>query len=201
MTTAIDVRDAFTEATAWYLGVIDAIAPDQWERPGLGVWNVRELVGHSLRSFTTIEEYTAGGGGVAITVGTAVGYYESIFSNDRAALHASVAQRGKDSGVKLGPDPVAAIHEAAARVLGLIDQLPDDRPCASPFGVLRLSSYLQTRLVELVVHGMDICRSIGHPLDAPEAAARLALEPLVTFSDPRRVLLAITGREVYDLFA
>jgi uncharacterized protein (TIGR03083 family) len=201
MTTAIDVRDAFGEAAAWYLGVIDAIAPDQWVAPGLGVWNVRELVAHSLRSFTTIEEYTSGDGDKAITVGTAVGYYEAIFSSDRAALHASVAERGKASGIKLGPDPVAVIHETVARVLALIDRLPDDHPCASPFGVLRLSSYLQTRLVELVVHGMDICRAIGHPIDAPEVAARLALEPLVTFSDPRRVLLAITGREVYDLFA
>jgi hypothetical protein len=201
MTSAIEVRNAFAEAAAWFLGVVDAITVDQWELPGLGVWNVRELVAHSLRSFTTIEEYTAGDNNAVVSVESAVGYYEAIFSADRAALHASVAERGKASGVRLGPDPVPVIHETVARVLALIDHLPDGRACMTPFGVLRLSSYLQTRLVELVVHGMDICRATGHAIDAPNAAARLALAPLVAFADPRRALLAITGREVYDLFA
>lgn len=201
MASASDVRAAFLDAARWYLGVIDSIVADQWTQPGLGVWDVRELVAHSLRSFSTVEEYTTGSDAEEITVTTSAGYYRAIFQSDRATLHARVAERGKEGAAKLGSDPAVVVHQVVARVLATLDGLPDDRPCVTPFGVLPLSAYLQTRLVELVVHGLDICRAIGHPLDAPDAAAQLAIEPLVSFADPGRVLLAITGRELYDVFA
>lgn len=201
MTSAMEIRAAFNAAAGWYLRVIDSIETRQWDQPGLGVWDLRSLVAHSLRSFSTVDEYTSGPGTEPATIHSALGYYQAILQGDRATLHASVAKRGSDGAAKLGEDPSVVIHALVARVLDKLRALPDDRACVTPFGVLPLSAYLQTRLVELVVHGLDICRATGQTLDAPTDAARLALEPLIGFSDPQRVLLAITGRALYDLFA
>ena len=32
---------------------------DRWERPGLGEWDIRALVGHTSRSLLTVEIYLA----------------------------------------------------------------------------------------------------------------------------------------------
>jgi uncharacterized protein (TIGR03083 family) len=179
--------------------VINSIRPEQWQQPGLGVWTVRELAAHALRSFTLIAEYSASDPSAPIDAADAVGYYRAIFVNDHAAIHAAVAERGRQSGAALGDEPAAAIRERVREVMSLLPNLSDDQSCVTPFGNIRLIDYLHTRLVELVVHGLDLCRAIGRPLDAPVVAVTVAMQPLLDFGDPRRMLLAITGRELYDV--
>lgn len=51
-----DSRRAFTDAAQWFVqtaGLVD----DRSDRPGLGEWNVRVLVGHTSRSLLTVEAY------------------------------------------------------------------------------------------------------------------------------------------------
>ena len=52
-----DPRLAFEQAADFYLATVDRIRPDQWDQPGLGVWSVRDLVGHTSRAFLTVETY------------------------------------------------------------------------------------------------------------------------------------------------
>lgn len=200
MTSGLEVRVAYEAAADWFLAVVESVRDDQWDEPGLGVWTVRELAAHALRSFSLIGEYTQTDGQAPLTVSSAAGYYEAIFSQDRAALHAGVAARGKESATALGDSPADTIRATATAVLTLLPCLADDRACVTPFGTLRLVDYMHTRIIEMVVHGLDLCRAVGHPMNAPVTSARLALGPLVQFGDPSRLLLAITGRELYDVF-
>jgi uncharacterized protein (TIGR03083 family) len=200
MTSGLEVRMGYEAAAEWFLAVVESVREDQWDEPGLGVWTVRELAAHALRSFSLIGEYAQTDGRAPLTVSSAAGYYDAIFSSDRGALHAAVAARGKASAAALGDSPADTIRATATEVLALLPRLGDDRACVTPFGTLRLIDYVHTRIIEMVVHGLDLCRAIGHLLNAPVVSARLALEPLVQFGDPSRLLLAITGRELYDVF-
>jgi hypothetical protein len=51
-----DSRTAFADAADWFVGTT-ALVGDRWNQPGLGEWDVRALVGHTSRSFLTVETY------------------------------------------------------------------------------------------------------------------------------------------------
>ena len=53
-----DSRCAFKDAANWFAGTT-ALVGDRWDRPGLGDWDVRALVGHTSRSLLTVETYLA----------------------------------------------------------------------------------------------------------------------------------------------
>jgi hypothetical protein len=48
--------DAFRQAAGWYVDMVGRVGP-RWDEPGLGVWTVRDLVGHTSRSLLTVEAY------------------------------------------------------------------------------------------------------------------------------------------------
>jgi hypothetical protein len=53
-----DSRRAFTDAAMWFVDTV-ALVGDRWNEPGLGVWDIRALVGHTSRSLLTVESYLA----------------------------------------------------------------------------------------------------------------------------------------------
>ena len=48
---------AFASAADFLVVVVDRIGPSDWAQPGLGSWDVRELVAHANRGMTTVEQY------------------------------------------------------------------------------------------------------------------------------------------------
>lgn len=50
-------RAWFELASTGVLAVVDAISSEQLERPGLGEWDVRSLLGHTSRAFVTLVDY------------------------------------------------------------------------------------------------------------------------------------------------
>ena len=110
-----DSRRAFTDAAGWFVRTA-ALVGDRWNRPGLGDWDVRALVGHTSRSLLTVETYLARPA-AAVEVASAADYFRATRA---AAADPAVAARGRDAGTALGTDPAAAVAEIAARVLPLV---------------------------------------------------------------------------------
>jgi uncharacterized protein (TIGR03083 family) len=188
-------RAAFEQAAAFFLATVERVEPAQWDRPGLGEWSVRDLVGHTGRAFLTVETYL-GQPAATVDLPTAADYVVTAL-----AAHgdpAAVAQRGREAGAALGPDPTAATRANFARVLGLVAAADDTRLLATPVGGMRLVDYLPTRIFELVVHTLDLAAAIGVAAEPPAAAARVALhlvgEIVVRTGKTAPVLLALTGR-------
>src|SRR5918995_2235197 len=52
-------REAFLAAAACFTEVVERAweQPEEHERPALGEWTVRDLVGHTLRAVSTVEAY------------------------------------------------------------------------------------------------------------------------------------------------
>jgi uncharacterized protein (TIGR03083 family) len=186
-------RGAFAVAARWFADMA-AYAVDALERPGLGEWTVRDLVGHTSRSLITVETYLSDDPGLAVDIPTTVAYYVTT----RSADPAQVAERGRAAGAALGDDPAAAIAALVERVPGRVDAAADDARLVTPFGTMTLAEYLPTRTFELTVHTGDLLRALDHDAEPPAAAARSALRLAADLTaDGGRataVLATLTGR-------
>ena len=197
-------RHAFHSAASGFVELVGEIPPDAWSRPGLGIWDVRALVGHTARGLSTIESYLGAATSLPPVEGP-VGYYLRALSDDddaeaRAARDAAIAARGREAGEALGDDPGGFVGELARRVEALVARTPDDAPVASPAGRMTLADYLPTRTFELTVHSLDLTRALGleaPPVLGPAISACCELAGAVAGRRPNAadLLLLLTGRE------
>ena len=67
----------FSSAAGSYLELLGDIRDDQWDLPGLGVWTVRDLAGHTARAILTVENYLGQEEPGEATIGSAVGSREA----------------------------------------------------------------------------------------------------------------------------
>jgi uncharacterized protein (TIGR03083 family) len=188
-----DSRRAFADAAEWFVHTVSLVG-DRWEQPGLGEWDVRALVGHTSRSFLTVETYLARPA-TAVEVSTPAEYFRT---SRAAAAGPAVAARGRDAGTALGTDPAAAVAEIAARVVRLVDTRDGADLLTTIVGGMRLGDYLPTRTFELAVHTADLATAIGEPVDLPLTAAAQALQVVSDLAlldgHAGPLLLAATGR-------
>lgn len=194
MDTSWDARcRAFADAADWFVSTAARVG-DRWDRPGLGEWDVRSLVGHTSRALLTVETYLSRPAASA-EVGSAAGYFEAARG---AAAGADVAARGREAGDALGEDPAAAVASIAARVVPVVVSHDPDLLLTTVVGGMRLEDYLPTRSFELVVHTADLAVALDLPTDPPATAAAQALglinELAVSAGLAGPLLLALTGR-------
>jgi uncharacterized protein (TIGR03083 family) len=189
---------SFSRAADAFVDLVRGIRSDQWEAPGLGVWDVRSLVGHTTRALITVRDYLELDPANQVDMETAGDYYGQIYlvyTNPQA-----IAQRGIDAGIALGDDPVGRIEALKARALELIlAQEPSRLVSLGGMGI-PLDEYLRTRVFELVVHSIDIARATGQGTlvldpDLIEESAALAGGIAARKGDGEQVLMALTGRE------
>ena len=168
-----DRRQNYAHASDFFIAVAERVRADQWETPGLGVWTVRELVGHTSRALSNVERDLA-------TPGDRVGLEDAVsyFAKGLAipGMAESVAQRGREAGVALGADPVSSVRALVDRVRAVLAQTPDDLIVASSFGGMRLPVYLPTKTFELIVHTLDIAAAIGVEPEPPADALAESIE-------------------------
>ena len=189
------MRTVFRQAVDYYLFLVDQVPVDGWESAGLGVWTVRDLVGHTSRAMTTLERYCDQPGG-QVEVETPVSYF--LRAMESIANPEDVAERRRQSGQDLGPDPAETVREIAGRVLVGLEQVSDDLVLALPVGGMRLIDYLPTRIFELVIHGLDLASVIGVANEPPRAPTEVTLHLLSDLAlesgKPAALILAVTGR-------
>ncbi|BBX20302.1 mycothiol maleylpyruvate isomerase [Mycolicibacterium duvalii] len=192
-----DERAVFAGAADYFVALVRQIPHGRWDDPGLGEWTVRDLVGHTSRSFVTVSTYLRAPAQHE-DVTDAADYYVKIADYAAGMGATAIVERGRQAGRDLGADPAAAVAELASRALA--DVAAADDPLLEVIGGygIRLSSYLPTRTFELAVHGIDIARALGidHP-PPPEVlsdAAALAARIGAALGHGPAVLLALTGR-------
>jgi uncharacterized protein (TIGR03083 family) len=186
-------RQAFSDAAEWFVRTATLVG-DRWDRPGLGEWDVRALVGHTSRSLVTVETYLARPAPAA-EMASAADYFRATRA---AAAGSVVAARGRDAGAALGAHPAAAVAEIAARVRALVDSQDGSELVTTIAGGMRLGDYLPTRTFELVVHTADLATALGVPPDVPATSAAQALHIITDLAVADGLagplLLAATGR-------
>src|SRR5438876_2748890 len=169
------MREAYDAAAGLFVDTVGQIGATQWEQPGLGVWTVRDLVGHTSRALLTVEMYLAQPA-VQRELMRPVDYFRRAQAG--LADPASVAARGREAGVALGSDPIAAVRDIAIRVLAQVNTASDDVLVSTPVGGMRLIDYLPSRVFELTVHTLDLAAALSVAVTLPETAAAVALHLL-----------------------
>jgi uncharacterized protein (TIGR03083 family) len=195
---SLAVRAAFVQASEFVLATLDAVGEQQWGRPGLGAWTVRELAVHTSRAWTTIIEYVDVP--AELTLVSAADYYRAALGGG-AAIHHQVSQRAKTQAEALEEPVPAVAHRLFREAENVLERTPADHVVGTFAGGIRLVDYLPTRVVELVVHGIDLCTAVGLPVEVPTPALELTLEVLVDLAserpervDPVHLVRALTGR-------
>jgi uncharacterized protein (TIGR03083 family) len=175
-------KQDFRAAAFGFSGLVRSLGDEDWERPGLGTWDVRGLVGHTSRALSTIETYL-GKEPSGPRLHGPVRYFLAMLSgvrdaDERRRLDASIAERGREAGAALGDDPGLASSQLVERIVELVDRTPDDTLLGTPAGTMTLGDYLPTRTFELTVHSLDLARSTGlevSPALLPAVASSCAL--------------------------
>ena len=189
-------RTTFLTAAAVVADLVDSIPAPAWTGPGLGVWDLRALVGHTSRSLITVVTYL-GQPAAAVEVQSPEAYYVAIAAAGGASS-AAVTERGRAAGAALGDDPAKAFRALLDDVTAALRGAADDDLLTTIVGGMRLSAYLPTRTFELAVHGGDIAAATGLPLTLPPEvlaeSATLAVRAAVDLGHGPAVLAALTGR-------
>lgn len=189
------IDPVFTSAATAFVDLVTQIPAGAWDGPGLGEWDLRALVGHTSRSLITVSSYLRAPAEREDVTGPA--HYYALIGNYAADM-AGVLERGRAAGRDLGAEPAARIADLAE---GALTDLAgaDDRLITVIGGLgIRLSSYLPTRVFELIVHGLDIARATGLAFAPPDAALQsatmLAAQIAALGGQGESVLLTLTGR-------
>ncbi|MBK7722134.1 MAG: maleylpyruvate isomerase N-terminal domain-containing protein [Austwickia sp.] len=199
MTATHPARLWFELAADGLVATAGQITPQDLPRPGLGVWTVRDLLGHASRAFSTVVSYLAAPADPnAPWLAEPTDYFTAALRSTAAAEPAQIAERGRAAGRALGDDPVRALRALAADTRALVAATPDHASVTTPFGTMTLTAYLPTRAFELTVHGLDLARAVEvAPCTDLALAARAALSlvaALATTDQAVSALLALTGR-------
>src|SRR3954453_16256265 len=185
----------FAAAARAVSGAVGQIPHDLWDGPGLGVWTVRDLVGHTSRSLVTVLDYFERPVEQEM-VASAPAYYTAVAEGTFDA--AAVTERGRQAGRDLGADPASRFPALVDEAVEVAERTDPDLLVHTILGGMRVAAYLPTRTFELCVHGLDIAAATGVPVDLPPRAVEEAVGVAAATASQRGLgpdlLLAMTGR-------
>lgn len=133
-----------------------------------------------------------------VEVRTAADYYHRALAGPDA--DARIAERGHQAGADLGPDPAATVWDLVQRAVLRVNNVPSGAIIAVPVGPMRLEDYLVTRVLELIVHTLDIAAATGQktrpPYDALSATLHLLADLALDSGHAGELALVATGRGI-----
>lgn len=155
MLTRMDSRLGFLDTADAVAELVSRVHPDQLDGPGLGVWDLRALIGHTSRAMSTVITYLKMPA-TTVTCADALGYY--LWVADSPGADDKIAERGFEAGKALSPNVSASFSGLARQIRGVLAQVPAgaDPVVSTLAGGMLLSQYIPTRTFELIVHGYDI---------------------------------------------
>ncbi|HEY5515629.1 MAG TPA: maleylpyruvate isomerase N-terminal domain-containing protein [Pengzhenrongella sp.] len=171
--------------------------------PGFTLTELVAHVGRAMDALAVTEPAVPGT--VPLTLAEYLGTYP-----DRAV---EIARTTREIAAEIAPDPLGAVDRMAATAFARLAELgPDDVVVQARRGPITLSDMVTSRLIELVVHGDDLARSVPRPgarpvePDALQLVAQTLLAIVVArggwsleLVDPLLWVRLATGRVPYDV--
>ncbi|MEV0029555.1 maleylpyruvate isomerase N-terminal domain-containing protein [Nocardia sp. NPDC050793] len=166
------VRAFDEESTAW-ARVLAALTPAEFGRPTpCPPWTVAELIAHVTAAIARVPDGLAAPSPPRADLDATGYYHPRIFDATANAERVTAAQRAAAAQ----PDPaalVAAFDRQCRRTLDVVAHQPPGRLVVTRWGDgMALHEFLLTRVVELVLHGLDLAAALDRPIwSTPTAAA------------------------------
>ncbi|NPC96576.1 maleylpyruvate isomerase N-terminal domain-containing protein [Nocardioides sp. zg-DK7169] len=160
-----------------------AVARGWGEDSVLPGYRVGGLAAHLARALETVRTYLAADApAVDARLVDAVGYYRAVLGEHdprSSDFHQAVRERG-EARVAAGHDTLVTEVRGAADWFAA-EELDLDRPVSVLAGTaMRLGDYLDTRLVEMLVHGRDLAASVALPIPAYDEEAWRTVAQVLT---------------------
>jgi uncharacterized protein (TIGR03083 family) len=194
-------RGRYLSAAAAFVDLAERVPAGAWSQPGLGVWSVRDLAGHTVSSALDVVVAVLAQPAARQDIATPAGYYALARTVDPRIYAAAVAastESARRDGAALGERPAEVVRARLAAAVAALASVEDDDVVQTPAGGMRVVDWLATRTFELVVHGLDLAAAAGLPADLPDDlvadAAVLATRIAAAVGDAPTVLRAMTGR-------
>lgn len=196
------VLDALSEECRSISETLGVIQPDDWTRAALGEWNLAELVAHLTGGIDRIRSYLD----EPVPDGQLVDPVE-YFRYDPSAVAQGIAQRARERAADTEPSALPGIFGTTCRAaLERASKEPPERVLTTFRGPMRLTDYLRTRVLEAVVHHIDVRAAIGLEPASTAAATQITVgilegllgSPRPGGMDDSRFILAATGRIPLD---
>lgn len=191
-----EIRETYLEAGDYFVSIVDSIEIDAFDAPALGEWCVRDLVGHTYRSFTTVLSYSAVPSD-KVDFERPVDYFLRLLSSD--VNHGHIAERGRAAGLEIIEDPKMMVRGFAMYVKNKLEELSDDHIMGTLTGGMRLIDYLPTRTFELIIHTMDLTKALGVESSPPRRGMETTLQMIGQLALNRGyaqdLILSSTGRD------
>jgi hypothetical protein len=195
------IRSAFLQAAAEAANLVGRRdLGEKWNEPStLAELEIGHLAGHLARAVLTVHWYLDMPEGDPPTI-SAGAYFADVTNDPGSEANVEIRERAVEASrggwARLYLDVGNALDHLRYR---LPDENPDHR---IPTGgrTLLLDEYLRTRIVELVVHIGDLCRSLEIETPAMPDATRIAigtlLDAALTRHGEQAVLHALARREL-----
>ncbi len=192
--TFSETAEAFRYASHWWRSIVGAVDDHHWDQPALGEWTVRELVAHTNRAYKTVVTYLTGDTVDPTPITTAAEYFRTVLAEETPHVH--IAARAKREATEVD-DWISETDALSKACEKLVSDTPGDATCHLMVGEMALDQYLATRVLELVVHGLDLARVLGIDVNPPPVATKVVMRVLVDLADEpsqTSLLLFLTGR-------
>ncbi len=198
-----DVRSSFDAAAKAFLEIADNLDTSQFDIVALGKFNIRDLLGHTGRALSTIENYMLPAAQSSSQI-TAADYFAALWkpagTEERRLRDENIYERGKSEALRFGQDIRQALHTLAERITALVRSAADNTALDTPVGQMQLIEYLPTRTFELCVHSLDLAKASNQAVPVClepviEATLILAARMAVRNNDGPGLLLALCGRQ------
>ena len=189
-----ETSDAFRFASHWWRSVVGAVDDHHWDQTALGEWTVRELVAHTNRAYKTVITYLTGDTVDPTPIATAADYFRIVLAEETPHVH--IADRARRDAAEV-TDWISETDALAKSCEKLVADTPGEAVCHLMVGEMALSQYLATRVVELVVHGLDLADVLGLDVNPPPVSNLVVTRVLFDLADePTRtaMLRFLTGR-------
>lgn len=164
-------RESYLSAAHAFVDLVDRLPDDGWGRQGLGVWDLRALVGHASTAGLSTVITAVGRPAGSETIGSPERYYAFGRTLDPEVYRAAVAAAtagAREQGEALGEHPAVVVRGLVEEVAAKLARVPGDPLIESAAGGMRLNAWLPTRAFELAVHSLDIASSAALPVSIPE---------------------------------
>ena len=200
--------EAFTAQAEVVEATLATLTPQDHDAPGLGEWTVAELVAHLVRAAGLLgtyldvelpEDAVAGCDRVA---------YFDFTTEELDQMSPGVAQRSREDAASIGRGAlVDAFCGSWRRSVERAGEAGPDGLVHTFRGPMRLEEYAATRVLELTVHHMDLCRALNLAITSDPAALAVTVgivEGLLDgprpadLGDDTALVLAATGREPHE---
>jgi hypothetical protein len=196
------VRSAFLDTLRCVVAAIgsEAVAARWDDATVVPPYLVGQLLGHMYNAAAATERYLDAEPPVAPPAPPALYFAREPSAEHAAAVNAGIrdrAARVSERGAAALTLDAAALHE---RLSARLATESDERVVAVMGDIiLTLDGYLQSRIVELIVHLDDLAVTLGTDFQPPEAAIAIAVSYLVDVCRVRNgdlaVLRALSRRE------